>query len=53
MEESCLQCHGDPADAPKSLLERYGSVAGFHRPLSQVIALDTVAIPLEEKPTRL
>ena len=46
MEESCLRCHGDPADAPESLLKRYGSTAGFHRPLGDVIALDAVAIPI-------
>ena len=45
MEESCLRCHGDPADAPESLLQRYGSTAGFYRPLGEVIALDAVAIP--------
>jgi PAS domain-containing protein len=45
MEESCLRCHGDPADAPESLLQRYGTTAGFYRPLGEVIALDAVAIP--------
>jgi len=48
MEKGCLQCHGRPEDAPASLLERYGSVAGFDRPIGQVIALDTVAIPTEK-----
>jgi len=46
MRESCLRCHGIPADAPRSLLERYGSEAGFLRPVGEVIALDTIAIPL-------
>lgn len=46
MEESCLRCHGVPEDAPKSLIERYGSVAGFHRPVGEVIAMDTIAIPI-------
>ena len=46
MREPCLHCHGDPADAPRSLLRRYGSTAGFHRPVGEVIALDTVAIPI-------
>ncbi|MBN2377907.1 MAG: PAS domain S-box protein [Sedimentisphaerales bacterium] len=48
MEESCLRCHGEPGDAPASLLERYGDEAGFHRPIGEVIALDTIAIPLGE-----
>lgn len=42
----CLQCHGEPADAPASLVERYGATAGFHRPVNEVAALDTVAIPM-------
>ncbi|MFC1845415.1 DUF3365 domain-containing protein, partial [Thermodesulfobacteriota bacterium] len=46
MEESCLLCHGDPADAPQSMLDRYGSTAGFNRPVGEVIAMDTVAIPI-------
>ena len=46
MTPDCLHCHGDPKDAPASLLERYGSVAGFHRPVGQVIAMDTVAVPI-------
>ncbi len=48
MEESCLRCHGDPRDAPQALLERYGDKAGFHRPLGDVVALDTVAIPVDK-----
>jgi signal transduction histidine kinase len=46
MEQSCLLCHGDPKDAPASLLEQYGATAGFHRPPGQVIGLDMVAIPV-------
>lgn len=48
MEESCLRCHGSPRDAPKSLIRAYGDKAGFHRPVGQVIALDTIAIPIEK-----
>ncbi|HKI49467.1 MAG TPA: DUF3365 domain-containing protein, partial [Desulfobacteria bacterium] len=47
MKEECLRCHGDPKDAPASLLERYGPVAGFHRPMNEIIGSDTVAIPTE------
>lgn len=48
MKEKCLRCHGCPEDAPASLLKRYGTTAGFHRPVGEVIALDTIAIPLEK-----
>jgi len=45
MKENCLQCHGDPKDAPASLVARYGDKGGFHRPVGEVVALDTVTIP--------
>jgi len=45
---SCLPCHGDPADAPVSLLERYGKEAGFHLQVGDVAGMDTVAIPLDD-----
>ena len=48
MKESCLRCHGNPEDAPASLIERYGPTAGFHRPVGEVVAIDTVAIPLDK-----
>lgn len=44
-ESSCLQCHGRPQDAPASLVERYGAVAGFGRPIGEV-TLDLVAVPV-------
>ena len=47
MEKECLLCHGEPKDAPTSLIERYGDKAGFHRPLGEVIGMDTVAIPMQ------
>ena len=46
MEEACTLCHGSPTDAPRSIIEKYGPVAGFNRPMGQVIGMDTVAIPL-------
>jgi len=48
MKESCLRCHGDPADAPASLVARYGDTAGFHRAVGDVAALDTVAVPVDD-----
>ena len=48
MTKSCLNCHGDPKDAPRSLIERYGGKAGFYRPLGEVIGTDTVAIPVSD-----
>ncbi len=48
MREPCLQCHGDPKDAPASLVARYGDRAGFHRPVGEIIALDTIAMPVNK-----
>jgi PAS domain S-box-containing protein len=45
MEKACLQCHGNPADAPIELIKRYGSDASFYLPLGEVVGLDTIAIP--------
>jgi PAS domain S-box-containing protein len=53
MEESCLNCHGDPKNAPASLIEKYGSVAGFYQPMGKVIGMDTVAIPIAKVTEKL
>lgn len=45
MREACLNCHGEPQNAPKAILDKYGDVAGFHRTLGDVVGLDTIAIP--------
>lgn len=47
LKPACLRCHGDPADAPASLLTRYGGTAGFHETAGRVVAMDTVGIPLD------
>lgn len=28
-KESCIRCHGDPADAPADVIKKYGKVRGF------------------------
>ncbi len=48
LEASCLHCHGRPEDAPASLVARYGPKAGFNRTLGDVVALDTVGIPVDK-----
>ncbi|MGB8647498.1 MAG: DUF3365 domain-containing protein [Anaerolineae bacterium] len=45
---SCLVCHGDPANAPKSMLSSYGSQAGFGWKLNQVIAAQMVYVPVQD-----
>jgi signal transduction histidine kinase len=42
----CLRCHGDPADAPRELLARYGATAGFHMRLGELADATFVYIPI-------
>jgi two-component system, sensor histidine kinase len=47
LDPSCMQCHGLPEDAPRSLLDRYGATAGFQREPGDVAGMDVVAIQLD------
>ena len=47
VQASCLRCHGEPDDAPASLVRRYGPEAGFGRQIGDVMAFDMVAIPTD------
>ncbi|MFP4379241.1 MAG: response regulator [Candidatus Sumerlaeia bacterium] len=46
MDEGCLRCHGNPAEAPPIIIERYGDKGGFHQSVGDV-SMDTIAIPME------
>ncbi len=43
---SCMRCHGNPEDAPKSLINTYGDKAGFYEKLGDIRALISVTMPL-------
>jgi PAS domain S-box-containing protein len=45
-ESSCLRCHGQPSEAPASMVSRYGDTAGFGRTVGEV-SIDLVGIPLD------
>lgn len=45
VEESCLQCHGDPKDAPPTVLEKYGSEKAFGYKVGQVRGIISVTVP--------
>jgi signal transduction histidine kinase len=47
IDRTCLRCHGNPEDSPKSLLERYGATGGFHRKVGDVAGMDMIAIPMD------
>lgn len=42
---SCLHCHGDPAEAPRALTDKYGAEKGFWRKDGQVAGVSAVGIP--------
>ncbi|WP_243368114.1 c-type heme family protein [Fundidesulfovibrio soli] len=46
-DESCLSCHGKPEDAPRVLLDRYGSERGFGRKDGEIAGLDSITMPVE------
>uniref|UniRef100_A0A7C4MT12 histidine kinase n=1 Tax=Desulfatirhabdium butyrativorans TaxID=340467 RepID=A0A7C4MT12_9BACT len=47
-EGECLMCHGDPKDAPRVLIERYGATNGFGRSEGELAGLDLVAMPVDK-----
>lgn len=44
---SCLRCHGDPADAPKELLDAYGTKTGFYEQGDVIRAIISIRVPLD------
>ncbi len=46
MEQECLHCHGNPADAPPGLIKIYGTKGGFNKKVGDVIGVESIAIPL-------
>ncbi len=45
--QSCLLCHGDPADSPKELADLYPD-SGFYHTLDSIDGIDLVGIPTKE-----
>ena len=43
---ACLACHGDPANAPKALVAKYGPAGGFGWKLNEVVGARIVSVPL-------
>jgi signal transduction histidine kinase len=43
---SCLICHGDPKNAPKEMLQRYGDTAGFWERNGEIRAMISMRVPL-------
>jgi signal transduction histidine kinase len=46
-DASCMHCHGDPADAPRELIERYGDVNGFGNHAGGLAGIDMIRLKVE------
>lgn len=46
VEPACLRCHGKPEDAPRELRDRYGDAASYGYTVGDVVAADTLYIPM-------
>ncbi|MBI5518964.1 MAG: DUF3365 domain-containing protein [Desulfovibrio sp.] len=46
-EEACLRCHGDPAEAPRELIARYGDTRGFGRSVGDLAGIDLVRLKVQ------
>lgn len=46
-EKQCLRCHGKPEDAPQAMKTMYGSKGGYHYQIGEVVAADTIYIPVD------
>lgn len=45
-DQSCILCHGDPAQAPASLVAAYGDDGGFRFKAGDLAGLNSVAVPV-------
>lgn len=45
---NCLRCHGDPADAPKAVTDRYGTENGYHWKADTVAAAYVIYVPIQD-----
>lgn len=47
-QQNCLMCHGQPASAPKSMIQTYGTQGGFGWKLNEIVAAQTIYVPADE-----
>jgi HAMP domain-containing protein len=44
-QQACLKCHSTPEAAPKTMIDRFGSVNGFGWHLNEIVAAQFVSLP--------
>ncbi|MGE4299318.1 MAG: DUF3365 domain-containing protein [Desulfovibrionaceae bacterium] len=47
-DASCMHCHGNPAEAPRELIDRYGAARGFGTPVGEVRGVDLVGVLVQD-----
>ncbi len=45
-DASCLQCHGEPSQAPPTIRAKYGDTNGFRWKANEVVAAQIVSVPM-------
>ena len=45
--DECLRCHGIPEDAPRDMKAIYGETGGYGYTIGEVVAADTIYIPVD------
>jgi len=45
---SCLECHSTPDVAPRSFVERYGTVNGYGWKLNEIVGAQTISVPAQK-----
>jgi len=46
-DAACMHCHGNPAEAPRELIARYGSERGFGRQVGDLAGIDLVRLKVQ------
>lgn len=46
--ETCLECHGDPANAPEEQLDIYGEEGGYNWELNDTVSALIVYVPIQQ-----
>lgn len=47
-EQSCLECHGAPSAAPKTMVERYGTKNGYYWKLDEIVGAQIIYVPASQ-----
>jgi HAMP domain-containing protein len=47
-DETCLECHGDPADAPEEQLDIYGEENGYHWENGDTVSALIIYVPIQK-----